>query len=171
MIKKDSPPEHIRVLGIIPSSRGFGFAVMEGKNNLVDWGVKPVKGGDKNARSLSNAANLIAHYRPNVIAIEDTQGSRRSARVKALTKEIVALALDENIQVKQFSRKQVNLGILQDEQGEKHALAKHLAACFPEELDFRLPEKRLFYKAEQYQMDYFDAVALAQHCLRSKQQV
>ena len=160
MIQKNVHPEYVRVLGIAPSSRGFGFALMEGENTLVDWGVKAVKGGDKNARSLSNAANLIAHYEPNVIIIEDGERSRHGSRVRALTKEIVALAKEEKIKVKRFSRKQVNLGILQDGQGTKHALAEHLAARFPEELGFRLPGKRRLWTSEKYQMDIFDAVAL-----------
>ena len=81
------PLKHIRVLGIAPSSRGFGFALMEGKNSLVDWGVKTVK-GDKNARSLSKLADLVSHYQPNVIALEDAwpQGSRRSSRIQALVR-------------------------------------------------------------------------------------
>ncbi len=164
---KHPRPKSIRILGIAPSSRGFGFAVMEGDNTLVDWGIKGVKGGDKNARSLSNAANLMAHYQPEVIAIEDTRGSRRGPRVKVLAGEIAALARSEDISVKRFSRKQVNLGILRDARGNKYAVAEHLAARFPDELGFRLPEKRKLWDAERYQMDIFDAVALAQHCLRS----
>lgn len=161
------PPKNIRVLGIAPSSRGFGFALMEGENTLVDWGVKPVKSGDKNARSLSNFGNLITHYRPNVIVVESTQGSRRGSRVLALTHEIVAMAEEEHIKVKGFSRKQVNLGFFRDEHGTKQALAEYLATRFPEELSFRLPKKRRLWTSENYQMDIFDAVALAQHFLRS----
>jgi Holliday junction resolvasome RuvABC endonuclease subunit len=160
----------IRVLGIAPSSYGCGFAVMEGENALVDWGVKTVKGGDKNARSLSHVGNLIAHYQPNVIAIEDTRtkSSRRSARIRALIEEIVILAKDENIKVKRWSRKQVNLGFLSDEQGTKHALAEYLAARFPKELTLRLPPKRRAWESDDSRMDIFNAVALAEHFLRGR---
>jgi len=41
----------IRVLAIDPSTRGFGFAVLEGPDRLIDWGVKETK-VDKNRRSL-----------------------------------------------------------------------------------------------------------------------
>ena len=41
----------ICVLAIDPSTRGFGFAVLEGPNRLIDWGVKETK-VDKNKRSL-----------------------------------------------------------------------------------------------------------------------
>ena len=154
----------IRFLGIAPSSRGFGFAVMVAGNTLIDWGVKAVKGGNKNGRSLSNVGNLIAHYKPSVVAIPSTLGSRRGSRVQELTDEIVALCEDENIKTRRFSRRQLNLNFFQNGRGTKQALAECLAARFPEELGFRLPRKRRPWTSEDYQMDIFDAVALAQSC-------
>ena len=160
--------KNLRVLGIVASSRGIGFAVMEGNSVLVDWGVKTVK-GDKNARSLSNVANLIDHYRPSAIALENTRsdGSRRRSRVQALTHEIVEMAKAENIKVKQFSRKQLNLALNRDGAGTKHALAEYVASRFPDELNFRLPPKRKCGMNEDGRMDIFDAVALAEHCQRN----
>ena len=167
---KNIRPKNIRVLGIAPSSYGCGFAVMEGDSMLVDWGVKAVKDGDKNARCLSHVGNLIAHYQPNVIAIEDTRakGSRRSLRIRALIEEIVALAGDENIKVERYARKQMNLDFLSGERRTKHALAEYLANRFPEELASRLPPKRRAWDNDDSRMDIFDAVALAEYYLRSR---
>jgi hypothetical protein len=164
--------KHIRVLGIVASSRGIGFDVMEGKNILVDWGVKTVK-GDKNGRSLSKVANLIAHYEPNAIALEDTRsaGSRRCSRVQTLTKQIAALAEGEHLKVKQFSRKQLNLEFIKDRPGTKHALAEYLASRFSDDLCVHLPPKRRCGMNEDCRMDIFDAVALAEHFLRSREKV
>jgi hypothetical protein len=161
--------EEIRVLGLAPSSYGCGFAVMEGKNVLVAWGVKTLKGGDKNARSLSNVANLIAQYEPNVIALENTKSpaSRRSPRIQALIGEIAALAKEGGVIVKQFSRKQLSIAFLSDERGTKHALAAFLANRFPEELGPSLPAKRRLWESDDCRMDIFDAVALAGHLLQS----
>jgi hypothetical protein len=161
--------KHIRVLGIVASTRGVGFAVMEGKNILVDWGVKTVK-GDKNTGSLSKVANLMDHYKPDAIVLENTRsaGSRRRSRVQALTQEIAALAESEKINVKQFSRKQLNLGFINDGPGTKHALAEHLAAHFRDDLGLLLPPKRKCGMNEDCRMDIFDAVALAEHFLRSR---
>jgi hypothetical protein len=39
----------IRVVAIDPATRGFGFAVLEGANRLIDWGVKETK-TDKEAK-------------------------------------------------------------------------------------------------------------------------
>jgi transcriptional regulator with XRE-family HTH domain/Holliday junction resolvasome RuvABC endonuclease subunit len=164
-----SNSKHGRVLGIAPSTRGFGFAIMEGDNILVDWGVKAVK-GDKNARSLSNVAGLIAQYKPNAIVLENTHapGSRRSSRVQALIQEIVSLAENEKIKVERFSRKQLNRAFTKEEQGSKHTLAKYVAARFPEELGFRLPPKRRIWMNQDYRIDIFEAVALAGHYLQCR---
>ncbi len=84
-----------------------------------------------------------------------------------LVREIVALAESENIKVKRFSRKQVRFGFFTEGKGSKHALAENLAVRFPDELGFRLPRKRRPWMSEDYRMDIFDAVALAQHFLGS----
>ena len=165
---KTTNSKALRVLAVAPSSHGFGFAVMERNSTLVDWGFKSVK-SDKNTRCMSNVANLITQYQPQVLALQDIRspGSRRNSRVRALFDEIVALAAGENITVNRFSRKQFSRGLCSDGQRTKHDLAVYLAARFPEELGFRLPRKRRVWKSEDYRMDIFDAVALAEHCLRN----
>jgi hypothetical protein len=50
-------PKYFRILAIAPSTRGFGFAVLEGEASLVDWGVKTAK-GDKNKQSLAKVEKL-----------------------------------------------------------------------------------------------------------------
>ncbi|MGO8699413.1 MAG: hypothetical protein ACLQVY_17035 [Limisphaerales bacterium] len=115
-------------------------------------------------------ANLIAHYRPDAIALENTglKGSRRRLRVQALSKEMVALAESEHIKVKQFSRKQLNLGLIKDRPWTKHALAEYMASRFSADLGFRLPPKRTVGMNEDCRMDIFHAVALAEHFLGSR---
>lgn len=161
----------VRVLGIAPSSRGFGFALMEAKNTLVDWGVKSVK-GEKNARSLAIIENLLKHYTPNAIALEDTRvkESRRSGRIQVLAEDIVALAKRRNIRVRRFSPKRLRQELLRNEEGTKHAQAEALAARFPEQLGCRVPRKRRAWTSADYRMDMFDAVALAEHYLRSRKE-
>ncbi len=152
--------QHYLILAIAPSTRGFGFAVLEGRDTLVDWGVKTVQ-GNKNANSLVKAEELIAHYQPGVLVLQDVEGSRRSARIKALSRKIVALAKSHKVMVKLFSQEQVRRTFFADGQATKHALAEIIAKRFPEELASRLPPKRKPWVSEYYQMDIFDAVALA----------
>ena len=71
----------IRVLAIDPSTRGFGFAILEGQNRLIDWGVTETK-TDKKGRSLKLIANLLDLYQTSVIVVEDyaAKCSRRCGR-------------------------------------------------------------------------------------------
>jgi RNase H-fold protein (predicted Holliday junction resolvase) len=79
----------IRVLAIDPSTRGFGFAVLEGPNRLIDWGVKETK-VNKTAKSLQLIDDLIERYQPSVIIVEDYagKGSRRCRRIERLIGDI-----------------------------------------------------------------------------------
>src|SRR6266508_1886392 len=94
-------PKDIRVLAIDPSTRGFGFAVLEGPNLLIDWGVKETK-NDKNRRSLKLISELIEQYEPAVLVLEDYagKGSRRCRRVAELIDEIFDLAMQRKVRVK-----------------------------------------------------------------------
>jgi Holliday junction resolvasome RuvABC endonuclease subunit len=157
-----SLPQYPRILAIAPSTRGFGYAVIEGHKLLVDWGVRSVE-GDKNSGSIKKAEEMIALYNPQVMVLEDTAAkeSRRSPRIQALTKRLVAVAESHTIKVALFSQKQVRRVIVGEAEGTKHDLAKSIAERFPEELGFRLPPKRRDWMSEDYRMGIFDAVALA----------
>lgn len=156
------PQKHSRILAIAPSTRGFGFAVLEGEETLVDWGVKTVKKKNKNTQSLAKVEELLAYYQPGMVVLEDTgtKHSRRSARIGTLSKRIITVAATRKISVALFSHEQVRKVFFADGKGTKHALAETLAKRFPEELGARLPPKRRPWMSEDYRMDIFDAVAL-----------
>ena len=155
-------PKYPRVLAIAPSTRGFGFVLLEGLDTLIDWGVKSVK-GDKNAQSLSKVEELVAHYRPDVLVLEDTsiKPFRRSARIRRLSQQIIALAATRMVSVALFSRERVRQVFFTDGRGTKRALSEILVQRFPEELGSLLPPKRRAWMSEDSRMDIFDAVALA----------
>jgi RNase H-fold protein (predicted Holliday junction resolvase) len=101
---RDSSANNKRVLAIDPYTKGFGFAVLEGPERLIDYGVKKVK-GDKNCACLKKFAGLIERYQPEVIVLENPtgKGSRRGQRVKKLLKEILVLAASKRIKAQSFS--------------------------------------------------------------------
>src|SRR5207245_2482978 len=132
----------IRVLAIDPSTRGFGFAVLEGPNRLIDWGVKETK-KNKNARSLKLIEDLIDRYQPSVIVVEDYagKGSRRCRRVRELIEDISKLAAKRKIRVTSFSRAKVKQVSSESGAQTKHEIAVDIAKRFPE-LAPRLPRFR-----------------------------
>jgi Holliday junction resolvasome RuvABC endonuclease subunit len=154
-------PKYARILGVAPSSRGLGFAVLEGLNTLVDWGVKSAM-EDKNDSSVRKLEEMLAHYQPDLMVVENTSITpiRRSERIRALTKRIVHSAKSRRVAVRSFSREEVMRTFFADGRGTKYAAAEIIAKRFPEELAGRLPPKRRPWMSEDYRMDIFDAVAL-----------
>jgi len=153
-------PKQFRILAIAPAAKGLGYAVLEGKDTLADWGVKQ---GKERAKSLVNVEGLIARYRPDVLVLEDVsaKGSRRCQRVRKLFPQITKLAATRKLSIKSFSREQVMQTLIPNGLGTKHALAEIIAKQFPEQLGFKLPPKRRPWMTENYQTGIFEAVALA----------
>jgi Holliday junction resolvasome RuvABC endonuclease subunit len=149
-------------MAIAPSTRGFGFAVVEGQETLVDWGVKTVEGA-KNAQSIRKVKKLITQYQPGTLVLEDASAkhSRRSSRIRKLAQQIVKVAATHKVSTKSFSRDQVMKAFFTDGKGTKHLLAEIMAKRFPEQLSLQLPPKRKPWMSEDSRMGMFDAVVLA----------
>lgn len=160
----------IRVLAIDPSTRGFGFAVLEGPNRLIDWGVKETK-TDKKRRSLKLVEDLLEHYQPSVIVVEDYEGkgSCRCQRVGELINDISKLAARRKIRVRSFARAKVKQVFSESGASNKYEIAQAIAKRFPE-LAPRLPRVRKPWMSEDYRMSIFDAAAfgLAFFCVDNK---
>jgi len=155
-------PQYPRILAIAPSTSGFGLAVVEGINTLADWDSKRVR-KDKNNGCMAQVEKAIARYQPDVLVLEDSlqKENRRSPRIKALMKRIMALAKKRGVQVTVLPRKDVRAVFFSDGLGTKDALAKLVAERFPEELARHLPPKRREWMSEDPRMAMFEAVALA----------
>ena len=120
-------------MAIDPATRGFGFAVLEGPERLIDWGVKETK-TDKKRRTLKLIAELVDWYRPSVIVLEDTaaQDSRRCNRVECLIDEIGTLAAKSNVKVKRVSKAAVKQAFAECPAQTKYEIAMAIGKRFPE---------------------------------------
>jgi hypothetical protein len=153
-----------RVLAVDPFSRGVGFAVLEGPDRLIDWGLRTTVRAD-NAKSARVIDKLVDRFRPDVLALEDWEsaGSRRCVRVKILLDRVAA---DEGtrVLVRFIARRDVRaIGPL-PQTGTKRGRACFLADRFPELQPF-LPPVRKLWMPEDDRMAIFDAVGFAVACL------
>src|ERR1700733_1678774 len=82
-------PPHLRILGLDPSTKGFGFAVLEARGRLVDWGVAQLY-SKKDEEFLVRVEALVDKYRPAIIGLEDCTSTRRGERARRR----IALAMD-----------------------------------------------------------------------------
>jgi hypothetical protein len=162
---KIQTPKQSRILAVSLSSRGFGYAAMEGDDRLVSFGKK-IFNEDKNVRSLAHIEKVIIRNEPDVLVLQDVnaknaRGTRRDPRIKELHREVVGLAKKCKLKVVKISGTELRNALLGNERGTKQEMAELLAKQFPDELASRLPPKRKSWKSEDARMDIFAAVALA----------
>jgi hypothetical protein len=152
----------VRIMAVAPTSRGFGFAVMEGPNQLCSYGNKTIL-QNKNVRVLAWVEKFIRLYQPSILILPDVNAgdTNRAARIKTLHRQLGILARKQQIKIKLFTVSKVHEHLLGTRKGTKQAMADKLAALFPEHLQSRLPPKRRPWMSEDPRMDIFDAVALS----------
>jgi len=151
-----------RILAIDPITRGFGFAVLDGAEELVDWGLRGTKpSSNPEQRSLREFARLLELYSPDRVVVEDCLDvrSRRGTRSRRLIERIIALADERDVLVRRISRAGVARAFATDGAGTKYRIALAIVRRFPE-LAVRLPPARKSWMSEPAQMGVFDAVAL-----------
>jgi len=155
-------PKQYRLLTIALSSRGLGYAVLEGEKFLVEYGSTSVK-GDKNRRCLVKMEKLIALYRPDALVLQNAtaKGSHRAPRIKTLNQQVIGAARKFRLKMTLFSGKQLRSLLLDNVHGTKQEMAEMLVQHFPNELASRLPRKRRPWEGADARMDIFDAVGLA----------
>jgi hypothetical protein len=156
-------PKQFRLLAVALTSRGLGYAVLEGEKSLIESSHMSVRKGDKNKQCLTKVEKLATFYRPDVLVLQDVtaKGSRRAPRIKRLHEEVIGLARKQKIKVELISEAQLRTLLLGDPRVTKHEIAEMLAKFSPDELALRLPPKRRAWESADSRMDIFDAVALA----------
>ena len=151
----------VRTLSLYPNNRGFGFAVIEEKHNLIDWGVAYATTKHKHEDCLRRIAKLIERYQPHLVVTEHPAKSpHRGARIRRLLTATQLLAKDRHIRRGRVSRAEVRLFFARLGHCTKRSIATAVAEAFPE-LKPRLPPERKAWMSEDSRMAFFDAIALA----------
>jgi hypothetical protein len=160
---KHQTSKQIRILAVSFSSRGFGYAVIEKENALLDFGKKRIY-GDKNASSLASVEKVIARNQPDFLVLQDAnraKGTQRVPRIKELHRKLTVLAKKQQIKVIKITGRELRGLLLDIEDGTKQEMAELLVKKFPDELASLLPPKRAAWMNADSRMDIFDAVGLA----------
>jgi Holliday junction resolvasome RuvABC endonuclease subunit len=153
------PQTHSRILAIDPCTKGFGFAVLEGGNRLIDWGVARLY-SKNDEEFLVRVDALINRYKPTAIAVEDVAGTRKGERTAKRVNDLVGYATLLDIERALVSGREAReaLGLPYD--ATKYEVARTIAELFPE-LKATLPPPRKPWQTEDERMNVFDAVGLA----------
>ncbi len=150
-----------RVLAIDPYLRGFGWALLEGPDLLVDWGIYQTK-TKRPERALGRIAELLNRYKPDLLVVEDTghPGCRRRERARHLIAEIRDMARAGGVAVESIAMADVRDHHRALGTGSKDAIARLIVDRFPE-LQPILPPRRKNWMREDERMAVFDAVVMA----------
>jgi hypothetical protein len=154
---KTMSPARILALDLRP--RRFGYVVLEGPNNLLDWGVRSCrrKGKPSDVLIQGRLRPLLGLWKPTVLLIRGARqlSSRQQLLREGLLKGVVA-------EVKTY-RVCVQLRKSAEERAEKftsYERAQEAAKRFPV-LAERLPLKRKPWESEHYSMSIFEALQIA----------
>jgi hypothetical protein len=149
----------LRVLAVDLSTRGFGYAVFEAPEMLIDWGTKDIR-QDKERVALRKIGELLWRYKPSVFVVEDCAHvtARRTTRIARLTEQMLAVARTQGVSGCAVPRSAVYRHFAKANARTKYEIAVVLADRFPALL-LRLPPKRKPWQSESPRTSIFDAAA------------
>jgi hypothetical protein len=152
-----------RVLAIDLRPQQFGYAVFEGDERLLDWGVTSYRPGGEAGAAVAarRVAELLRVFLPTAIVVRKVRRevARNSFGVQPILKAIRRKASGCGIPVNLIARKEVREAFRIFGTKTKYEIACRLTVMFPELL-WKLPPERKFYESEHPSMTIFDAVAL-----------
>lgn len=154
-----TPPRRTRVLAMDIRSQAFGFVVLEGAGQLLDWGKRMIRSSRPGHDPI---ASLLDEYRPTHIALRRVQsGARRDVpRTRNSLARVRRQARLRSIRVTSVSENQLKAALARFGATTKHKMASLIAERFVE-LGHALPQPRKCFKPEHPRMMIFDAAILA----------
>ncbi len=150
--------QRIRTLGIDPTTRGLGFVALEGSKHLIDFGSKYAR-GEETEEFVTCAEKLFERFQPELVVLEELEGSRRQKRAQERIQAILDRADERDIPILPAPRAAV-LRTFEDTGTTKYEIACELARRFPD-LASELPPERKLWRPEDERMNVFDALSFA----------
>jgi hypothetical protein len=152
-----------RILALAIRARWLGYAVLEARCELVDWGMtffQPSSGSEIRA-TRKRVEFLLSSFDPTLIAVarSEVAASHNASSVRSLMRSIRTEANAKSVPFQSMNRKYIRDSFREFNAKSKHEIASTLVKLFPE-LRWKLPAKRRTWEKEHFRMTLFDAVAL-----------
>jgi len=146
----------LRLLAIDLTGKGFGYALVDKKLSLLDWGFSSMRAADDDA-FLARVSARIDRGSPTALVLENFAPTPDRPTATRRCGLLIRLATEKEIGLCQVSPKVVRhvLGVT-----TKAAAAQAIIRRFPE-LRHLAPRERKPWAAEDDRMHVFNAVALA----------
>tara|TARA_R110002051_G_scaffold154470_3_gene226624 strand:+ start:840 stop:1340 length:501 start_codon:yes stop_codon:yes gene_type:complete len=153
-------PGSARVLGLHPTTRGFGWVVFEGVFKPVDWGLVSAR-GDKNAVCLRRLKRLLDRFEPEVLVLEafDPDTTRRARRIARLCGAMLQIADDRGVESIIYCRADIRAAFAAVKATTRRQIAEAVARHL-EPFRHRLPPPRRPWESEDAREALFAAAAV-----------
>ena len=149
-----------RVLALYPRRTGFAYAVLEGRERLVDWGQAKLA-TDTDDEFRTRAEWFIRQFKPTIVALEDCSNTRRGERTRARIEAALGIAKFSDTRMLAtilLSPAEVRGAVALPPEAAKRELVEKIVEYFPELYRLK-PRKRIWQRDPR--MYVFEAVALA----------
>ena len=149
------------IYSIAPNANGFGFVVMEGPRDLLDFGtirIRPVR----NSKIIIRIRKDIEFYCPDVIVVLflSKKGNCANNRNGMLVELIRDFSSTKDIMYYQYTRDDIACVFDEFKKRTKNEIADFLLTEFSILRTYK-PRKRKLWTSEDRNMAIFDALALA----------
>lgn len=145
-----------RIISIFINSLGFGFAVIDQKGELFDYGVITIR-QKKTNKCLNRICQIIAYFEPQILLLENPEVTK-SRRIKTLITNVSKFA-ENQYKVFKYSKEQIRNTFELFGAKNKFEISRKISEIYPE-LNTKLPEKRRLWDGEAYYQGIFDAMSL-----------
>jgi Holliday junction resolvasome RuvABC endonuclease subunit len=149
------------ILAVYADGFGLSHAILNNPKALVAWGLKRAT-GDKNMACLREFVKLLSLVKPDVVVLEDIPHSQKKqrSRIYKLIAAITEAAINQDIPVHFYSRKQIQEAFAGKGAKTKHQISTTIGEVFSK-LKSSVPPKRRPWEPEQTAISYFTAISLA----------
>lgn len=146
----------LRLLAIDLTAKGFGYALVDKKLSLLDWGFSSMRAADDDAL-LARVSARIDRGNPTALVLENFAPTPERPTATRRSQLLIKLATEKEIGLCMVSRRVVRrvLGVK-----SKAETTQAIIRRFPE-LRHRAPRNRRSWMSEDERTHVFDAVALA----------
>lgn len=154
-MKKIHP--YARLISIIPTRKGFAFAVLEGPRRLLDWGTARVW-AENDKEFLARVEGIVQRYRASQLILQEVPDRRKSVVAMRRVKKLAAYAAKNGLGPLTASKAEIRK-TFSTAGSTKREIAIGIAELHPE-LEPFLPPVRKPWHSEHDRSPIFDAVAL-----------
>jgi hypothetical protein len=146
-----------KIISIHINGIGFGYVVLNEKGKIIDYGMVAIQ-PMSNDKCLKRIKEIVSYHQPEALILENDKNSKKSERVKNLTKRISNYGKND-LKITRYTKEEIQNTFEIFKAKNKYERSRKISEGYPE-LKSKLPERRKAWESENYYQGIFDAMSL-----------